>query len=171
VDNDYLVPELKDQQFHCPPVIHALLSESMGCAGWQLNSCGFMPVIPQAKAGQWHRDTRSMFHWNTEAEGDANKADILDVTRLPDYYFTLVVNLNEMTEEEGGETQFILGSHKTGILEAAENGKFAKNTAPKAGDALLFNGKIIHRGRQNNSTHKVRHALYVVYSAPWYYNA
>jgi hypothetical protein len=169
VDSEYLVPELKDNV--CPPLLHKLLSHSMGCCGWKVNSCGFMPLLPQGEKGDWHRDTRVLFHWGEEANGNTNVADRLDVTRLPDYYFTLVVNLNSATEEDGGETEFVLGSHKKGILEAVEEGTFAVNCGAEAGDAVLFNGKMIHRGRQSTSSDKVRHALYIVYSATWYYNS
>lgn len=109
-----------------------------------------------------------MFNWG-EANGDTAKADELDCRNLPDFYFTLIISLTDCPDTESGATQFVLGSHRTGVDDALASNRFATNAPSKAGDAVLFNGKIIHRGLGNSNAHiPVRHAAYAVFSAKWY---
>lgn len=99
---------------------------------------------------------------------DSFQADALDVKMIPDYYFTMIITLSDLHAEGYGETQFLLGSHKESMLEAASNLQFASNSQSVIGDVVLFNGKIIHRGLPNACNPHYRHAFYVVYNARWY---
>jgi hypothetical protein len=144
------------------------------CLDHLLQSChykvqvGYVPVLPQTKEGPYHRDSKALFSWNTK---DTNEADKKDITIIPDYYYTLLINLNDepndVEEIELGNTEFIVGSHQTSILDSI-NYPSLINKNYKAGDCALFNGKIIHRGLANKSKSINRHALYVTFTADWY---
>eukprot|EP01038_Epipyxis_sp_PR26KG_P011013 gene11013-14791_t len=161
---EYLLPEITDDAL-CPPLLKQLLTDSFKSCGWAMNSNGFIPCLPGAKEGDWHRDIRPMFVW-PQAHGSATISDMLDCTMLPDFYFTAIIYLNDV-QENCGLTEFILGSHKLSVEDSQHQGRYACNSNSKAGDVMLFNGKILHRGRGNKSEVE-RHALYTVFAAKWY---
>lgn len=70
---------------------------------------------------------------------------------LPPYYFTLLVPLHDITPSLGG----------TEIGQAGE-------ILLKAGDALLLDGRVLHRGVPNKS-HVERRMFYAVFCKNWYY--
>ena len=102
---NYILPELQDKatyQSFCPPLLESVIEEVMGSSGWIMNSNGFIPVLPGAPNGDLHRDIRSMFTWKKEANGDAMIADALDCKNLPDFYFTAIIYLTDIVENDGG---------------------------------------------------------------------
>jgi hypothetical protein len=163
-----------------PKLIQKLLYDSLYCCDYKIN-IGFIPIFPNTKEkGPYHRDTKALFSWNIK---DTNKADQKDINHIPDYYYTLLINLNDEDEdedededknkqnnisiEEKGNTEFIIGSHKKSILDSSHL-PISINKKYKAGDCYLFNGKIIHRGLANLSKNRIRHALYITFTAKWY---
>lgn len=157
------IPYLNTLPKCCPDFIQKILQKRMGSCGWENNSTGFLPLLSNSSNGQWHRDIRPMFKW--DESGSTIKSDELDCTILPEFYFTLFVYLNDI-EPEGGETEFLIGSHKKG-LNNIESFSIARSSSAKAGDALLFSGKVLHRGLANTNEIS-RHVLYIVYAAKWY---
>jgi len=138
-----------------------------------------------------------MFTWNDDGKGDGARADALDM-KLPNFYMTGILYLTDAptlsaAEESDaakdkatlsqGQTEFIAGSHKLGILEVSELLSLSCDERQeehaltrlscidfKAGDFVLFNGKVLHRGMGNDYS-STRHALYIVYAAKWYRDA
>lgn len=168
----HLVPELSGlDAVH--PKVRALIKKHMGCCEWKKDAYGFLPVLPLAAPGQWHRDTRSMFTWperRDEAAPEASSVsadhcDELDMS-LPNFYFTLICYLNDL-EDGACDTEIVLGSHKTSILKACANATLATANA-RRGEAILFNGKALHRGGPSTSAQGTRQAFYLTCNAKWY---
>lgn len=146
--------------------IEAVVGLLIESASWSLSSTGILPLQPASKNGVWHRDTRALFAWR-DADGCIDKADAFDCQRTGDFYVTVLVCLSDVPDDKCGATEFILGSHRLGATEAGATGRRATTAGSRAGDAFIFNGKILHRGLQNSSAN-TRHCMYMVYSAGWY---
>lgn len=86
--------------------------------------------------GKWHRDTVPL--WET-----------INNSVLPPFYYNLLVATNEQTEFNG-PTQFFVND----VIYWCDL---------KKGDAVLFNGEVIHRGTPNTSS-----ACHVIFTKPWY---
>jgi hypothetical protein len=160
-----LVPELESLEgaaFH--PTLRRLLHRHMKCCGWRKDADGFLPVLPSAEPGRWHRDTRALFAWD-EGEGDADRCDGLDL-QVPDYYFTLIVALNDL-DSGTCDTELIQGSHTRSIRASLADATLLSSSA-RYGDAILFNGKCLHRGGANSSLDETRLAAYFTFTAKWY---
>ena len=107
--------------------------------------------------GPWHRDTYSLFGCEEQDQG------------LPPFYLTLIVPLQEVTEDLG-PTEFVLGSHKTAWETALQDGKAGLEhvlATSKRGDCVLFDGQMIHRGTPCQSA-QPRRAVYTVFHKKWY---
>lgn len=116
---------------------------------------GAVPSRGKSENGAWHRDTYTLFD---EQPGlDAN---------LPPYYYTVLVPLDHITADLG-PTQLHVGSHKMTYEEAKENAPLASVTPLEPGDALVFDGRCIHRGLANNQD-RLRRMLYFVWHKKWY---
>jgi hypothetical protein len=113
-----------------------------------------------SKAGSqdqyWHRDTHTLKNVGTGGE---------ILVEMDDFYFTILIPVTVPLTLENGTTEFMVGSHK---LPASELGRCetAQLEVP-LGSALVFNGKINHRGKANDSAQD-RPALYLVYHKKWY---
>lgn len=70
--------------------------------------------------------------------------------------------------DDNGPTQFWLGSHRR-QLDALPDDAAPDVAAVEAdvGDAVLFDGKVLHRGGAKR-TDEARHVLYVVFKKCWY---
>ena len=107
----------------------------------------------------WHRDVDPLFH------NDANRAKL--VTLMDDFYVTVLIPLVALSEANG-TPEFMLRTHRADAT-AYETATRARFDVAR-GDAVVFNGKINHRGRGNPSPH-ARPVLYIVYHKPWYNDA
>lgn len=136
----------------CPSCVRDILEGAMPMP-WRMNSCGTLPTYPGAEAGAWHRDINLMF---------GNEA--LDLS-LPDFYYNLLVPLDEVSADNG--TEILLGSHKLVQERVPECPSGAVEASP--GDVVIFNGKVVHRGRPNAGPRaKDRSLLFVVFAARWF---
>jgi len=140
-----------DPAVHAPPSI-AEIARRMLKADYA-HFCGAVPSREKADAGIWHRDTYSLFD-----------DDALDVS-LPPFYLTVLCPLSDITEDLG-PTELHLGSHKR-TLKDAKTCPLATACPLKAGDALVFDGRCLHRGLANTST-DLRRMVYCVWHKKWY---
>lgn len=119
------------------------------------NYAGVVNASPQSGSQYWHRDTHNL------ADSDNDGSQLL---RMDDFYFTVLIPLISVNEENGS-TEFRLGTHRqtAAAFDEAEHKRF---DVP-AGSAIVFNGKISHRGRENLSANE-RPVIYMVYHKKWY---
>lgn len=117
---------------------------------------GVILSYPGSGDQYFHRDTDTLS--NTDTGGEALMA-------VDDFYFTCLIPVTGDTTPENGPTEFLEGSHR----KAAKYFSSLQNTqvCVPLGSALLFNGKINHRGRGNRSE-KDRSVIYSVYHKRWY---
>ena len=116
---------------------------------------GYLLSEPMSSDQYFHRDT------NTLSNRGTNGSVLIGVD---DFYFTVLVPLDDVTEENG-PTEFMVGSHRS---TAPFDGCLIERVKPMKGDALIFNGKINHRGTGNRS--KVNKAVsYTVIHKLWYH--
>ncbi len=116
---------------------------------------GVINATPQSGAQYWHRDTHNL------ADSDSDGSQLL---RMDDFYFTVLIPLVPLNEENG-TTEFRLGTHRKTAqdFESSEHKRFDV----AVGSAIVFNGKISHRGRENLSTLE-RPVIYMVCHKKWY---
>lgn len=137
-----------------PEPVRSVLSSFLGAESEWLSYTGGLPVEGARGPGRWHRDTYSL--WEETGASDA---------AMPPWYFTMVAPLTSVGRDEG-MTQFRLGSH----LVPPERVHAMPVGAParlEPGDALLFDGRVVHRGGRC-TTAASREALYCVYHKFWY---
>ncbi len=123
---------------------------------------GAVPAVPCSDNGPWHRDTYPLFD-----EGDGlneNYDDTIEVKMMPPFYFTMLIPLKTISPLNGS-TEFILASHKKSYAEAKDFPRL--HSEVEAGSVILFDGRIFHRGRENQ-TAEPRMVLYKVYHKNWY---
>ena len=90
--------------------------------------------------GKWHKDTVKLF-------------DSISNKDLPPFYYNMIIATSDINIENG-PTQFLLNDYIYWV-------------PMKRGDALIFNGEIIHRGSANLSN-KNRDLIYAIYTTNWY---
>ncbi len=117
---------------------------------------------PGAKNQEWHADGRHL-----DAECDPRTG----LGHAPPYgvcVFMPLIDLNETT----GFTQFFMRSHKTsqliGFGEAASTLRLSFDGILKAGQSVLYDYRLLHRGMANNTTSTVRPVLQFLYTVPAY---
>ncbi|MBS0586189.1 MAG: phytanoyl-CoA dioxygenase family protein [Verrucomicrobia bacterium] len=119
------------------------------------NYAGIINAMPESGSQYWHRDTHNLADSNNDGS---------QLLTMDDFYFTVLIPLVPLSEENG-TTEFRIGTHRktAQAFDEAENKRF--NVA--LGSAIVFNGKISHRGRENFSSHD-RPVIYIVYHKKWY---
>jgi hypothetical protein len=156
------LPRYASPDYFYPGPIRAMLDAVMGGPDERgrrdyRSSGGALSTTGVAAHGGWHRDPGTLF--------EDEKLDMA----IPDFYCTMLMPLDP-TPLERGPTEFILGSHRKTVPELCESGEGALRIAAACadpGDVILFNGKILHRGRANMSD-KGRGVLYVSHTKVWY---
>lgn len=173
-------PELLAEQALVSKELRAIVSTVLGTDEIRLE-IGGVPAMPNAPVGRYHRDTFDLF------------GDQVD-TQLPPWYLTLVIPLVDAVDDQQGTmpfearrmsftgsivltfcrdgipgpTSFLLGTHRVPVNRLGDESKWQGEKAYlKAGQAALFDGRIIHRGEANN-TSSIRPFLFMVFTAPWY---
>merc|ERR1719483_1265869 len=154
-----------EPRFFNNPLISALVWRLLKCDWTHYN--GALPSyssvaddsaqVAGSDHGPGHRDTYSLFGCEEQDQG------------LPPFYLTLIVPLQEVTEDLG-PTEFVLGSHKTAWETALKDGKDGLKhvlATSKRGDCVLFDGRMIHRGTPCRSA-QPRRAVYTVFHKKWY---
>jgi hypothetical protein len=119
------------------------------------NYAGVINASPQSQAQYWHRDTHNLADSNNDGS---------QLLRMDDFYFTVLIPLVPLNEENG-TTEFRLGTHRKTAqhFNSAEHKRFDV----AVGSAIVFNGKISHRGRENLANYD-RPVIYMVYHKKWY---
>ncbi|MEN9343468.1 MAG: hypothetical protein RLZZ453_255 [Chlamydiota bacterium] len=117
---------------------------------------GLLISEPDSSDQYWHRDVDLLSH----IESDGAKMVALD-----DFYVTVLIPLSCSFTYENGTTEFLEGSHRLSALDFPSCSHV--RTEVPLGSALVFNGKINHRGRANLSSED-RSTLYIVYHSKWY---
>ena len=111
----------------------------------------------------WHRDTVNIC-------GDPNEYgeynDTAMVHGFDPFYFTVLIPLVPLTYENG-TPEFIKGSHKMTYSEMKNKNCEILRFETELGDAIIFDGRIFHRGRENISNVE-RPVLYNVIHRDWY---
>ena len=136
-----------------PQIIKDIIRINMRCE-YKQSSTGVLTLDKNTNhTGKWHRDVLSLFTKGSHLDNDIFTRD------LPDFYFTVFIPLTTSVKENGA-TQILLGSHNSdnNSLSVIEG---------YAGDAVVMNGKTIHRSVPNMSDID-RDVLYVIYCAKWY---
>ena len=121
---------------------------------------GLLTSEIDSKEGQWHRDTVNL---NGDPDNNGNYDDSI-VHNIRPFYFTILIPLVPLTKENGS-TEFIKGSHKLTYNEINNCEHIQLDT--EIGDIIIFDWKIFHRGRKNNSQ-KSRPILYNIIYRSWY---
>lgn len=139
-------------------------------------SVGVLPLRPGCPTfGRWHRDTTPLFRWGGNAKvtelpdwyADSVQQDAQNVSKLPDWYFTVFTPL-DVCDASSGAVQYVAGSHKATLVEASRLPRGRIVCAP--GDAVVMNGKLLHRSAPNPCA-ATRRLVYSVWSPPWYNEA
>ena len=124
-------------------------------------SFGLLTSSPESNNGHWHRDVVNIC-------GDSDDNGVYDdskmVKNFEPFYYTVLIPLVELTKENG-TPEFIEGSHKLTYQESKNQKHLRFNTT--LGDAIIFDGRIFHRGCSNN-TNIPRPILYNVIHRNWY---
>jgi ectoine hydroxylase-related dioxygenase (phytanoyl-CoA dioxygenase family) len=121
---------------------------------------GAIPTEAGAGPIDMHRDVYPL--QNTTTGVNLGELDLL----LPPYYFTVLIPLVEITNENG-PTQFIKGSRRTMCVAVDEAEIYSPLLSP--GDVVIFDGRTMHKGSANN-TNEQRMIAYITYVAEWYHD-
>ena len=138
------------------PFVRDLMSNS-----WNVN-VSVVYSKPGAKNQEWHADGRHL-----DAECDPRTG----LGHAPPYgvcVFMPLIDLNAAT----GFTQFFMRSHKTsqliGFGEAVATLRLSFDGVLEAGQSVLYDYRLLHRGMANNTTNTVRPVLQFLYTVPAY---
>jgi hypothetical protein len=93
--------------------------------------------------GVYHKDTVELFETISNAE-------------LPPFYYNMLIALSEQTIDNA-PTQFIIDDKNDNLYWVPM----------KRGDAIIFNGNLIHRGSAN-ITNTNRDMIYAIFTTAWY---
>jgi hypothetical protein len=136
------------------PILQELMGQLLGDEF--TNYSGIIYSAEESEDQYWHRDTNTLSNKNSSGE---------KLVGLDDFYFTVLIPITVPFTLENGATEFLVGSHRL------SSSKFGQCTTSQVevplGSALVFNGKINHRGKANHSS-QARPALYLVYHKKWY---
>jgi len=128
---------------------------------------GVVAALPGAETQAIHADGKHLFA--DDEDEDARNA------HLPPHCVTVFVPLVDMAPELG-PTEYFAGTHRrdgdADHYKAANAGRVAgvSFADAKAGDAILFDYRVLHRGLANTSA-KPRPLLYFTYGRAWFTDA
>jgi ectoine hydroxylase-related dioxygenase (phytanoyl-CoA dioxygenase family) len=126
---------------------------------------GFVRAFAGGTVDQpWHRDAASLFESSRGA---------CDAPDTPPHVLNIFFPLVDL-RTENGPTAFAPGTHSDGACRDAlatiiETGDPAQQISPllSTGDAVMFDCRLLHRGRANRSTND-RVIAYLTVAAPWW---
>ena len=128
--------------------------------GWNV-AVSVVYSYPGAKNQEWHADGR---HLDREC-------DFEGCGEAPPYGICVFMPLIDLNYEVGF-TQFFLKSHKTskliGFGEASHILNASYDGILNAGQSVLYDYRLLHRGMANNSADVIRPVLQFLYTAPSY---
>ena len=121
---------------------------------------GILMTNSHSNDGPWHRDT---YNLNGPSNPDGSYDDSL-VMKLKPFYYTMLIALDDITEDNG-RTEFIVGSHHLTYKEAMGNHRVKHDV--KAGSVVVFDGRMFHRACAHPSD-EPRQMIYLVFHRNWY---
>lgn len=121
---------------------------------------GAIPSLGGSGPTAMHRDVYPILN-TTEGVN----LDSIDIS-LPPYYFTVLIPLVKITQENG-PTQFIKGSHRERIVDESMAEIYMPLLSP--GDIVIFDGRTLHKGSANH-TKDERLIAYITFVANWYHD-
>jgi len=157
---DTIITDFTLSKYYMNNLIQNILDRLMQCK-YTCKSIGILPVYQDKQNGQWHRDVIPL--WENKFDKNIIGIDKFNITN-PDFYYNLIIPLDDIELNNGG-TEFILGSHKLSIDNIHDCSRCICTCSKN--NAILFNGKILHRGTANY-TNNIRDAIYIIYCADWY---
>ena len=110
----------------------------------------------QSEGQYFHRDTDTLQNGRTCGR---------EIVALDDFYFTVLMPCTVDVTLENGPTEFYSGSHRQPSDNFDENSR--ELVCAPVGSALVFNGKLFHRGSANRSNED-RPVIYQVWHKMWY---
>ena len=117
---------------------------------------GVIMSNPGSKDQYFHRDTDCLQNSGTDGRL---------LVQMDPFYFTVLIPISVDMTIMNGTTEFMAGSHRKPSNEF-EGLELMQSTVP-LGSAIVFDGKINHRGKGNNSDEE-RPCIYQVYHKRWY---
>ncbi len=135
----------------CDPVYRAMGDHYLGADNYYLNTGQLICIGPGETPQILHRDE---LNW-PEATSPEQEITITAIFALTDF------------TEENGATVIAPGSHKwPGAMPDVPEGTTCQ-AIMKAGDALLYSGKVIHGGGENHSADQWRVGLHAGFVLGW----
>jgi len=131
----------------------------------RFNAMNIIRNEPGQAIARWHVDDVLEFPLPEEiARFDARM-------RMPVFWMTVQVALSDIDGIEHGPTQFVPGSHYSGLQPNSQEdpefeGHGAQSVLCKAGDAYLTNHQCWHRGAPNLSN-RTRYIMQLQYAQKW----
>lgn len=122
---------------------------------------GFLASQSNSDEGHWHRDVINI---DGDADDNGNYNDSNMVHNMNPFYFTILIPLVNCNVENGS-TEFIKSSHNKTYSETDGLERIQFDT--EIGDIIIFDGRIFHRGRKNNSNNS-RDMIYIIVYRNWY---
>lgn len=192
----YKPPTLTQPALYVPPSLDAIIRKSLAVGDDSFYmELGGIPSGPYAAAGSWHRDSFPIFDEKTDSNlptwyltlvipliddaeeqlrvegGEGADIDFGGLRDLVGRTDRLRLLITPNTPHYIGTTSFIPGSHKKTMDELQKNSWNDDYAAVPArvrlGQAILFDGRTVHRGEANR-TNNMRPFLYMVFNKPWY---
>lgn len=138
-DNNPFAALLEHLDRTLAPLFDGVFGEGL----WSRNFAGLVDSLPQSEAQQWHTDGQHLFAG----------------MELPPHAATCFVALQPLVAEcPLGCPQFAPGSHISKAAKALEEGvelDVVHGEMQAAGDAILFDYRLVHRGVENSSRDEV----------------
>lgn len=141
------------------PIVSEFIEEILG-PDCQLSSMNGMRTLKNTGVSKWHVDEALFFPLPDGVELDER-------IQLPVYLMNGLYYLDDITEDLG-PTQVVPGSHRAGkhldFTEEIESykGQEAISVLAEAGDCLVFNSQVWHRGARNQSDNP-RYVQQIIY--------
>jgi len=147
-----------------------LMRRLLGPACRLLHS-GCVVALPGAETQGVHRDGKALFG---EAFSDRNDDDLgegggtVQSTALPVHCITVFIPLAQL-DDVNGPTEYWPGTHRIASEDVAGRAPLAFGGS-EAGDAILFDYRVLHRGGHNASD-EPRLLAYFTYGRSWFADA
>jgi len=136
------------------PLISKLMSELLVCDYTTYQ--GVVLSGANSEGQYFHRDTDSLQNRRTCGT---------EMVQLDDFYFTVLMPCLVDVTMDNGPTEFYAGSHRQPSYKFDPSS--VECVCAPLGSALVFNGKLYHRGSANRSSED-RPVIYQVWHKMWY---
>ena len=117
---------------------------------------GVVLSSPKSEGQYFHRDVDQMQNRRTCGK---------EMVKLDDFYFTVLMPCMVDVTMDNGPTEFYAGSHRQASHEYEEESR--THACVPLGSAVVFNGKLYHRGSGNMSEFE-RPVIYQIWHKMWY---